>query len=237
MLDEIIALDKNLFVFLNGLGSETFDGLWLVITKQLYWTPFFLVVLFLILKKIGFKINFFLVLLFAPVIYILFYLIYKIIKSGKDDINAKKYAIANNSSLVVKLYQLFLILVTIALLILFTDQVTNFFKYSFERLRPCNDEELKGLIRVVKTSSSFSFFSGHAANSMATMTFLFLYFKNHFRFTYLLFLFPLIFAYSRIYLGLHFPLDIITGYVFGALSALLFYKFFIVAQKKLTFQF
>jgi undecaprenyl-diphosphatase len=230
MLDEIITLDKNLFVFLNGLGSETFDGLWLVITKQLYWTPFFLVVLFLILIKIGFKINFFLVLLFAPVIYIF-------IKSGKDDIDAKRDAITNNSSLVLKLYQLFLILVTIALLILFTDQVTNFFKYSFERLRPCNDEELKGIIRVVKTSSSFSFFSGHAANSMATMTFLFLYFKNHFRFTYFLFLFPLIFAYSRIYLGLHFPLDIITGYVFGALSALLFYKFFIVAQKKLTFQY
>lgn len=214
MLERIIDLDKELFIFLNGLGSETFDGLWLMITKQIYWTPFFLIILYFVLKKIGFRINFFLVLFFLPIIFLFFYVIYKLITKEKDPIFVKK------------LYQLFLILLTISILIFFTDQIANLFKFSFERLRPCNDEELKGLIRVVKSSKSFSFFSGHAANSMATMTFLFLYFKNYYRFAFLLFLFPLIFAYSRIYLGLHFPIDILTGYAFGAGFGFLFYQLY-----------
>ena len=185
MLDEIITLDKNLFVFLNGLGSETFDGLWLIITKQLYWTPFFILVFYLLFKKIGWR-------------------------------------------------NLLIIIVFIALLILVCDQTANLFKNHFQRLRPCYDPEIKDVIRVVKSSKTFSFFSGHAINSMATTTFVFLVFRKFYKYAYLLFFFPLIFAYSRIYLGLHFPLDIITGYVFGALFAILFYKFFIVAQKKLT---
>ena len=51
MLEKIIALDKELFVFLNGLGSPAFDGLWLFITKQTNWTPIFLLVFYLIYKK------------------------------------------------------------------------------------------------------------------------------------------------------------------------------------------
>jgi undecaprenyl-diphosphatase len=213
MLEKIVQLDKQALIYLNGLGSEQWDGLWLVITKQIYWMPFFLVILYFLLKKIGFRINFFLVLFLLPIIFLLFYVIYKIITKAKDPFFVKK------------LYQLFSVLLTIALLIFFTDQITNIFKYGFERLRPCNDEEIKGIIRLVKKSSSFSFFSGHAANSMATMTFFFLYFKKT-HFSYLLFLFPLIFAYSRIYLGLHFPTDILTGYAFGATSGYLAYKLY-----------
>ena len=42
MLEKIQELDINLLVYLNGLGSETYDKLWLIITNQLYWTPLFL---------------------------------------------------------------------------------------------------------------------------------------------------------------------------------------------------
>jgi undecaprenyl-diphosphatase len=52
MLDKILSLDTELLIFLNGLGSERFDSLWLIITQQLYWTPFFLF-LFFIYKKLG----------------------------------------------------------------------------------------------------------------------------------------------------------------------------------------
>ena len=41
MLEKIITLDKKLFIFLNSLGSPTFDEYWLLITNQAYWTPFF----------------------------------------------------------------------------------------------------------------------------------------------------------------------------------------------------
>jgi undecaprenyl-diphosphatase len=114
----------------------------------------------------------------------------------------------------------------ITLLLIVTDQTTNLFKVTFQRLRPCNNPEINTIIRLVKPSNSFSFFSGHAANSMATMTFLFLLLKKYYRYAFLVFLFPLIFAYSRIYLGLHYPMDILTGYLFGASFGFIAYKLY-----------
>lgn len=177
MLEKIIHLDKELLVYLNGLGSERWDWMWLIITKQIYWTPIFLLVFYFLQKNIGWK------------------------KFGY--------------------YVLFT-----AVMILLCDQTVNLFKYSFERLRPCNDEEIKGIIRLVKTSSSFSFFSGHATNSMASTVFAFMILKRYYKHAYLLFLFPLIFAYSRIYLGLHFPTDVLTGYTFGATVGFVCYRLY-----------
>lgn len=174
-MEQLIQLDKELFIFLNGLGSEPFDAFWLIITKQLNWTPFFIAVFYLLQRKIGWK-------------------------------------------------NLGIILLFIAVLITFTDQITNLIKYQFQRLRPCNDEEISGIIRIVKSSKTYSFFSGHAANSMASTMFIFLLIRKYYKYTYLLFLFPLIFAYSRIYLGLHFPSDILTGYLFGGSLGFGFYK-------------
>lgn len=177
MLEKLIQLDVQLLVFLNGLGSATYDGLWLFITKQSNWTPFFLVLLYLVYKKIGIKSTLYLLLF-------------------------------------------------VTLLLVVTDQTTNLFKVTFQRLRPCNNPDINSIIRLVKPSNSFSFFSGHAANSSATMTFLFLLLKKYYRYAFLLFLFPLIFAYSRIYLGLHYPLDILTGYFFGATFGFITYKLY-----------
>lgn len=176
-MEKIIHLDKELLVFLNGLGSPTYDGLWLVITKQLYWTPLFLLFFYFLQKKIGWK-NF-------------------------------------------GFYVLFMIG-----LIVVCDQTANLFKWYFQRLRPCNDAELMHIIRLVKTSPSFSFFSGHAVNSMATAVFSYAIIKNYYKHSYVVFLFPLIFAYSRIYLGLHFPGDILTGYFFGAIFGFICYKLY-----------
>lgn len=178
MLEKIIDLDKSLFVFLNNLGSEPFDGIWKLITNQINWIPFFLLVAYILYKKV----------------------------------TPKQFLIA---------------LVFIALMITFCDQATNLVKNSVERLRPCNDLEIKDQIRIVKESLTFSYFSGHAANSTAAMMFIFLILRRFYKYTYLLFLYPLIFAYSRIYLGLHFPLDIISGYVFGCLVGILFYNLYV----------
>jgi len=54
-LEELISLDKELFLFLIGLGSESFDEFWKIITKQLNWAPFILAVFYLIQRKIGWK--------------------------------------------------------------------------------------------------------------------------------------------------------------------------------------
>ena len=69
MLEKVLQLDIQLLVFLNGLGSTTFDGLWLFITKQSNWTPLFLVLLYLIYKKTGVRSTLYL-LLFITVLLI-----------------------------------------------------------------------------------------------------------------------------------------------------------------------
>ena len=125
MLEKIITADKELLIFLNGLGSTTYDSLWIIITNQLSWIPFYLVLFYVLHKKIG-KKSFWLALLF------------------------------------------------IAVLILVSDQTCNLFKNGFQRLRPCNDETINHIIRLTsKRSSSFSFYSGHAATSTAAMVFVF----------------------------------------------------------------
>ena len=183
MLDKILTLDKELLIFLNGLGSSTFDPFWMVITKQSNWTPFFLILLYLIFKKVGVK-------------------------------------------------QTLYLLVFIIVLITISDQFTNIVKETFQRLRPCTDPNINSLIRVVKPSETFSFFSGHASNSMAVSSFLYFILKDKFKYFGLLFLWPLIFAYSRIYLGLHYPTDIICGYIHGFILGFLFYKLFRFLQLK-----
>nr|WP_315150598.1 phosphatase PAP2 family protein [uncultured Flavobacterium sp.] len=183
MLEKVLALDTQLFIYLNSLGSETYDGLWLIITKQVNWIPFFLLLFYLIYKKLGIK-------------------------------------------------QTGYLLIFVAVLVFATDQTTNLFKNTFQRPRPCNNPEINTFIRIVQSRTSFSFFSGHAANTMAVATFLYLIFKNQFKYFWLLFLWPLIFAYSRIYLGLHYPIDILTGYLFGFILGWLMYKVYQWALKR-----
>lgn len=183
MLEYLINLDKELFIFLNGLGSNKFDTFWLLITKQFNWTPYFLILLVILQKKIGWK-------------------------------------------------NLGIILLFIAVLILFTDQTTNLFKNYFQRLRPCNDPDLINIMRKVKDSVSFSFFSGHASSSCASMTFIFFILRKYYKYAFVIYLFPLVFAYSRIYLGVHFPGDILVGYLFGFLTGFLFYKLYTLVLKK-----
>ena len=74
-----------------------------------------------------------------------------------------------------------MLVVLTALLVLITDQVTNLFKDGFQRLRPCYEPSLDGLVRLVKSNcgGSFGYFSGHASNSFALAVFFSLILKYH----------------------------------------------------------
>lgn len=183
MWEQIIQWDKDLLVFLNGLGNETWDFFWLYITKQLNWWPLFLVILYLLYRKLPLK-------------------------------------------------QLILLLLILTLFFVFTDQMTNLVKNTVQRYRPVNDPELTDVIRNIKGSASWSYFSGHASNSMGAIFIIFMVMKNYYKKAWLLFLFPLIFAYTRLYLGLHFPLDILSGYLFGLLSGYLFFRLYVYVCNK-----
>ncbi len=177
MIETLLEYDKDLFLFLNNLGSPTWDGFWLAYTTKWYWAPFYLLLLYLMFKKYDKKV--------------------------------------------------FLIIVISAILMVaFTDQVTNLFKDGFERFRPCREESLKGLMRMVKDyCGTFGFFSGHSSNSMAVAIFTGLLLKPYYKYLVFVLLFwAALMAYSRVYIGVHYPLDIVCGMIFGALSGFMFYK-------------
>ena len=114
----------------------------------------------------------------------------------------------------------------VGLLILVTDQVTNLFKISFERLRPCYEPSLKNMVRLVKSSCGgrYGYFSGHASNSFALAVFFSIIFRNKYnRLPFLLLFIAFLVAYSRIYIGVHYPLDVISGMAFGSLVGMVFY--------------
>lgn len=104
-------------------------------------------------------------------------------------------------------------------LVAITDQITNAFKYGFERLRPCYTAGIKDQMRWVKEGCGgrYSFFSGHASNSFALATFFGFIFSKHKRLLPFLFGLAAAIACSRVYLGVHFPLDILCGSLFGIL--------------------
>ncbi len=117
----------------------------------------------------------------------------------------------------------FLKLVTLCLLLLaVTDTSASYlFKNVFQRLRPCKKPELKHYIVQIGQGcgGKWGFFSSHAANSVALTVFLLTVSSTKTWIKYLSAGVVTLVCYSRIYLGVHLPLDIIVGCVWGALIA------------------
>ena len=107
--------------------------------------------------------------------------------------------------------------IAVALLIpviVLSDQLSaSLIKPFFDRMRPCEamrDLEMVNMLIGLKTSPSFP--SSHAANSFAAATFFGHYYP---RFKWLYFAIATIIAYSRVYVGVHYPLDVIAGALLG----------------------
>lgn len=190
MFDKLKSLDIDLLIFLNNLGSEQFDFLWLIITNKYTWIPLYIFLIYLHLNSIRLKIR-----------------------------------------------SIFLFFFVIGLLILFTDQSSNLSKHFFEILRPCNDESVSGLIRVVKTGCGglYGFFSAHAANSFAIATFFYLILNKYNRIGKFLFIWATVVSYSRVYCGVHFPSDIVIGGAYGLISGYMAYIFYQNLMKNQSF--
>lgn len=124
------------------------------------------------------------------------------------------------------------ILVLITLAIVLSDQFSGLIKFSVQRLRPTHDPVLSNLVHnVYNRGGLYSFFSAHAANTFTVAVLTSRLFKRNL-YTILIFLWAIMVSYTRIYLGLHYPGDILTGWIWGIFAGLVFYKFMLIAQKK-----
>ena len=127
-----------------------------------------------------------------------------------------------------KFLNVFYLIFVIALMITIADQGANLFKDSFQRLRPCYNESIKDSLRLVKENcgGKYGFFSAHASNSFSLAIFFGLLFKNRIRYIILItIVYASLISYSRIYLGVHFPIDIIIGSSFGLCVGFIMYSF------------
>ncbi|MDD7258249.1 MAG: phosphatase PAP2 family protein [Prevotellaceae bacterium] len=109
-----------------------------------------------------------------------------------------------------------------------TAGVTNLLvKPLVARPRPCNDPFVKGLVDTVVSISQkdYSFFSAHAANTFSITVFLSLLVRNR-AFVITLVSWSLLNCYTRLYLGFHYPSDIVCGLLFGGLMGFVLYIFY-----------
>jgi undecaprenyl-diphosphatase len=177
-MDWLIQLDTRVFLAINGLHSEAWDGIMWWISGKTTWWPFYL----LLILFMGWK----------------------------------------------KRWQLAPMLLFIILVVTLSDQSSvHLFKNVIQRLRPCHEPALQGLVHLVnnKCGGEFGFISSHAANTFGVALLTLLWIRERW-FTILMLTWALLVAYSRIYLGVHYPGDVLAGALWGAGCGWLISKLF-----------
>lgn len=127
------------------------------------------------------------------------------------------------------------ILLFIILGITLADQTSvNLFKNVFQRLRPCHEPALQGLVHLVKgeCGGQYGFVSSHATNSFYVALFSLMFIRKRW-FSITMILWASVIGYSRIYLGVHYPGDVICGSILGALIGWGVYKLYVLTDNKI----
>lgn len=128
-----------------------------------------------------------------------------------------------------------IILLFIILAVTLADQVSvQLFKNFVQRLRPCHEPSLEGLIHLVngECGGKFGFVSSHATNSFNVALISLLFIRKRW-FTISIILWAIVVGYSRIYLGVHYPGDVICGSLLGTLIGWSIYRLYVLTDNKI----
>lgn len=194
MIEFLKQLDTDLFIFLNGLNNEFFDAFFLWVTHKYSWLFLYAIMLCLVIWR---------------------YMAVNIQWTKDDGCRSLKFHIH-------KKYWPWLLLAIVftALVVALADQISvHLFKNMFQRLRPSHESDLAEIIHLPgRKGGLFGFVSGHATGSFATA-----YFTSRIIgikwYTWLVFTWAVLFSYSRIYIGVHYPGDSFFGALLGLFIA------------------
>lgn len=175
MIDKLIELDKEIFLFLNSKNHDLFDPIMLALSSYVMWGIVFVIFGALIFFK------------------------------------TRSYKIAS-----VAFY-------TSAVAI--SSLGTNLVKLIIQRPRPIHEESWEGVIHnIEKYSAAYSFYSSHAATAFCIAMFVWLSVKSERIYGAVAFVWAFGVSYSRIYVGKHYPGDVLFGILFGFLCGYIGYR-------------
>ena len=127
----------------------------------------------------------------------------------------------------------FVILLFIVVGVVIADQSSvHLFKNVFQRLRPCHEPALEGLVHIVKRcGGDYGFVSSHATNCFYAAVISGLFVRKKW-FSISILCWAAIIGHSRIYLGVHYPGDVICGAALGALIGWGVFKLYEITDVK-----
>ena len=190
IIEFLNQLDTDLFIYLNSLNNDFFDSVFLWVTEKYSW-----------------------IFLYAIILGLLFWR-YMAVRIGVNPNNDGKSITFSFK----KSYWPWLLLaaVFIGLAVALADQISvHLFKNVFQRLRPSHEPELAEIVHLPRRKGGlYGFVSGHATTSFA-LAWLSSRIIGLRWYTWTIFIWAVVFSYSRIYIGVHYPGDSIFGALLG----------------------